>query len=180
MDHRSSRVRSVDLPDGFVEGAAQAVDDVGEGLLRQAVRRAQLLRCALRGLTAKDAAAFVGCSHATACGVYNDPGFRRMVLEKQAGVFEGVDERFEKKQLSLHERIERKAVDAFEKLCDLLDSPETNPSLQFRVAQDILDRTPEVAKAAPRAAEDLESVLRIAASAASDMDAKVVEMKRRA
>jgi hypothetical protein len=150
-------------------------------LVTQAVRRAKLLRCALRGVNAKDAARVVGCSHATAMTVYSDPSFQRRVHEQLEGVFEGVDAGFIDRQMSLHERIEQKAKDAFKVLADMLDNNATPPHLRAKVAMDMLDRNPETQaghSVTTRRDDELAETLRAAAAASREAD-NVVTMRRK-
>lgn len=123
-----------------IEGVS---DPVSAPLVRQAVRRVQLLRLALKGLNAKQAAQVVGCSHQTALQIYADPEFRRACLSKLEGAFAGIDDTFARSHLSLHERLAEKSTAAFEVLCTMLDSESTHPSLRVKIAQDFLDRNPE-------------------------------------
>src|SRR5579883_317391 len=105
------------------EVAAGVVTETG--LLTQAVRRARLLRCAMRGLNATQAARVVGCSTATARQVYADQVFRNRVQQEQERVLGVVDSAFAERQLTLHERIERKALDAFKLLEGLMEDEQT-------------------------------------------------------
>jgi hypothetical protein len=157
--------------------AAPAFD---ERLLTVALRRARLLRCALRGLNAKAAAKIVGCSMQTAQQVYRDPAFRRRVNEQFAGVFSDVDAAYAAAQLSIHERIEGVAGRAFELLEEIMEDETKQPALRVKVAQDFLDRNPETqAGHIVTAREEFVEALAAARSAASDMD-NVVSMKKRA
>jgi hypothetical protein len=92
--------------------------------------------------------------------------------------FVDVDSKLLSKDLSLHERLERKALEAFEVLAGMLDDANTHPGYRMRIAQDFLDRNPETQGGSTVRYGRLDpSQLREAASAARDMD-NVVPIKR--
>lgn len=167
--------------DGLAELAGAAHDVRDARILQVGLRRAQLLRCALRGLTAKAASRIVGCSESTACAVYRDPEFRRSVYNKFNSVFEDIDAGLANRKLALFERIEHKASDAFSLLEDLMDSDETPVHLRARIAQDMLDRNPQTQAGhiVTRRSEELSQMLQEASKAAGEVD-KVVQMRRSA
>jgi hypothetical protein len=135
-----------ELPEGL---ALRLAEDEFAGtrkkLLKHVVLRAQLLRVALRGVTAKEAAKIVGCGYWVARSVYADDDFRRIVLSKVEGALAYADEKFQGQQKSLHERLAEKSERAFDVLCEMLEDPSTNAGLRFRVATSFLDRNPETA-----------------------------------
>lgn len=147
-------------------------------ILQVALRRAQLLRCALRGMTAKAASRIVGCSEGTAAAIYRDPAFRKQVYDKFTGVFADIDAGFADRKLALHERLEHKASEAFQLLSDLMDSDETPVHLRARIAQDFMDRNPDTTAAGVvRRTEELTETLKEAAKAAEEVE-KVVAIRR--
>lgn len=150
-------------------------------ILQVALRRAQLLRCALRGLTAKAAAKIVGCSEGTVASTYRDPAFRKQVYDKFNGVFSDIDAGFADRKLALHEKLERKAGEAFDLLSDLMDSEETPVHLRARIAQDFMDRNPDTTSSGVvrRSSEEMTQVLQEAAKAAEEVE-KVVAIRRSA
>src|SRR5271170_4085798 len=154
--------------------------EVEPRLLTTALRRARLMRCALRGLDAKMAARVVGCSHATARQVYADPAFRRRVRQGLEGVLEGADAAYVAKQLTLHEQIEHKAQTAFDILTKIMEDDRAQPALRVKVAQDLLDRNPETQSGhTVTAREEFVEALDAARLAASEID-NVINIRRNA
>lgn len=117
--------------------------EVRERLLKTAVTRTRLLRLAMRGMHAKAAAEVVGVSPQTARMHYADPDFRRAVLEKVNDAFADVDSAFEKKIVSLHERLEEQAARSFDELVLLAADTELHPALKVKIHQDFLNRVDE-------------------------------------
>jgi hypothetical protein len=149
-------------------------------LLTVALRRARLLRCALRGLNAKAASRVVGCSHHTARAVYADPAFKARVRAQFGQVFEGIDDAYATAQLTLHERIEGVASKAFDLLQQIMEDETKQPALRVKVAQDFLDRNPETqAGHTVTARDEFVEALAAAQDAARDMD-NVIPMRRSA
>lgn len=114
-------------------------------LLTTSVTRVQLLRLAMKGLNAKQAAAVVGCHEQTARGHYAEPEFRRAVLAKVEAAFEGVDAAFAERKRDLHEMLEEQAYRSCEELIEMVGDPELHPSLKVKIHQDFLNRVEDSA-----------------------------------
>ena len=112
-------------------------------LVRSAIIRLQLERLAMRGVNATRAAELVGCHRDTSRGVYRDPRFKKKVLGKINAALGEVDQTIFKEKKDLHARLAEKCEDAFQKLCDLMEDPETSTAHQIKIAQDFLNRNPE-------------------------------------
>lgn len=138
-------------------------------LIKQSVRRAQLLRSAMRGLTAKEAAETVGCSHATALAAYRDPEFKRDVMRKVEGAFQEVDKNFVETKQTLNERLTATAERSFELLVEMLEDKETASGHRINIAQDFLNRNPETSQV-NRTVTFNEEQLRIAGKTAKEME----------
>ena len=149
-------------------------------LLKTAVIRAQLLRCALRGLNAKQAAAVVKCSHSVALSAYSDPGFRESAMKQLNAAFEGVDAGFVEKKESWFDRLDRAADKAFEELMGMLERDNLDDAHRIKICQDFLDRTPETASqsAEHRYAHFNAEELALAARTAEEMNQALVAMRR--
>lgn len=145
----------------------------------QSARRARLLRLAANGVNAKRAAELIGVGHQTVLKEYQDPEFRRQVVRLVESAFEDVDSNFEQMQLSLHDRIRLKSEEAFQTLCELMDSKDTHEAVRMKIAQDILDRNPETQAGHTVTHNSIAEVeeLRRAAVAAREMD-KIVPIKK--
>lgn len=171
----------VDLQDGLAEAVERVeFEPQARKLLRSEIVRAQLLRMALRGLTAKQSSEALGCSYWLARQAYSEPEFRRKVLSKVEGALAYADELFTKQNKTLHERIAEKSEKAFEVLCELLESPSVHPSIRMRVGQDLLDRTPDVSKQTTvehKHAFSAEQLV-LAAKTAEEMSSKVISIKK--
>lgn len=126
-----------------VQNVVQQLPDPGGRLMTQAVRRASLLRLALRGVNATKAAEVVGCSVATARAVYADPTFRASAIGRLDEAFADIDQGLATKKATLIERMSAKADEAFDMLCDIMDDPNTRVPYKIKIAQDFLDRNPE-------------------------------------
>lgn len=152
-------------------------------LLRTSVTRTQLVRLAMRGLHASEAAKLLGIHPATARSHYNDPDFRRTVLGKVDGAFAGTDAAFVERTRTLTERLEEQASKSFEELQAML-VPEgpwgtVSHNLRFRIHKDFMDRFTETAPVS-RSQVSIDPIqLQVAARAAGEMD-KVIEIKKRA
>lgn len=157
----------------------ELVDQAGGRLMTQAVRRAQLLRLAMRGVTANKAAEILGCSAATARVVYSDPMFRAHCLGQLEEAFADIDTAYAEKKATMVERMGAKAEDAFNALCEMLDDPNTKVPYKIKIAQDFLDRNPEtqaghIVRTGPLADSDK---LAQAARVAREMD-NVIPIKK--
>jgi len=118
-------------------------DGLVERLMTSSVLRAQLLRLAVRGCSATEAARVLKCHPQTAMKIYADPDFRKAAIRKLDRAFGLTDEDFAVEKRSLILRLQEKAENAFSLLCDLLESNDTQPALRVKIAQDFLDRNPE-------------------------------------
>lgn len=174
---------AAELPEGLCERLSE-VEFAGtrRKLLRHVILRAQLLRFALRGVTAKKASELVQCGYQTARQIYSDPDFRRHVMSKVEGALAYADEKFGEQQKSLHQRLAEKSEEAFTVLCELLENPATNQGLRFRIAKDMLDRNPETSSTSHVEHSHQHSFsadeLRRAADTASEMQAKVLPFRK--
>lgn len=165
---------AVEISDDILGRRPVDIHDAGGRLLPQAIRRAQMLRLALRGVNAKRASEIMSCSYATAREVYSDPGFRKACLGRLDDAFTDTDAAFAEKKKSLVERLEEKAEVAFEILCDMLETPETSAGHRIRIAQDLLNRHSETAPI-QRAQFRLDPIELVhAAKVAREMDAENV------
>lgn len=149
-------------------------------LLMTAVMRIQLLRLAMKGMNATEAAQLVGCSSATARKHYADPSFRREVMGKVDKAFEGIDQAWAGKKKSLHELIDEQAYDSFHQLVSLLQSDDLAPSVKVRVHQDFLNRCEESQQKGSLTLQKIDVNQLMEASKVAQESEKVFEMKRRA
>lgn len=149
-------------------------------LLRIEVTKSQLLRLAMKGLNATEAAKVLDLHPSTVRGYYREPAFRTAVLKKVEGVFEDIDVAYLNKRKSLHEMLEEQAYRSCQDLIAMLDDEETplHPSLKVKIHQDFMNRVEDskqltgVMKVEPK---DLQHAARVA----QEMDG-VIEMKKRA
>lgn len=152
-------------------------------LLRREVQRRQILRLALRGFTAKQTSEALGIGYYTVRAWYSEPQFRQQVLSKVEGALAYADELFQKQSKTLHAKIAERSEKAFDKLCEMMDSPGTSDSLKFRICDSFLDRNPEASKHS--AVDHTGQVdhrfsteeLALAARAAEEMNSKIPSRK---
>lgn len=168
---------SISLPAGLASRLSDLeAPTVKKSLLRREVQKRQILRLALRGLTAKQTSEALGIGVYTVRAWYADPEFRRVVLSKVEGALAYADETFLRQNKTLHQKIAEKSESAFEKMCEMMDSPNVSEGLRLRVCQDFLDRNPEAAKHSSVEHEHMHRFsaeeLRNAAKTASEMDLK--------
>lgn len=165
VDQETKQVLAPDLP------------QEGPRLLTTVVLRAQLLRLALKGLNATEAAKIVGCHEATARVHYRDPSFRDEVRAKVDQAFMDVDEAYTSKQKGIHERLNDQALRSFEDLIGMLENPDLHPSIRMRINQDILNRV-EDAQPMHKVNTTVDAAaLQRAASTAREMD-KVIPFRK--
>ncbi len=144
-----------------------------------AVRRQLLLRLAMKGLSAKDAAPLVGCSVACARMVYADPVFRRDVDKMVQGAFADIDSRFIEKKKTLHERLEEQAEESFSDLVNMLRDENLLPSLRVKINQDFLNRSQQtMAQTQVNHAKMTPEMLIRAASVAREIEGNVITINR--
>lgn len=146
-------------------------------LLTSSVTKIQLLRLAMKGLNATEAAKVVGCHVATARSYYADPEFRQAVMAKVDAAFADVDAAYTRKRKSLHEMIEEQAYRSCEDLIDMLENPDLHPSLRAKINQDFLNRVEDGAQVQKFVRLD-SADLSLAAKAAEEMD-NVIQMKKK-
>lgn len=139
-------------------------------LLSSAVTRAQLMRCAMKGINATKAALLVGCTTSFARRTYADPAFKRECLAIVEGVFGDIDKVYAEKRRDLHAELESQALKSFDDLVTMLEDDELTPAIRMRINQDFLDRSAATASYAPRSADLGAQQLQIAAAAAREMD----------
>lgn len=147
--------------------------------LPKEVMRARLLRLALRGQNARQAAQACGYAYDTVRRIYADPAFQADFRKRVDLAFEDVDTEFIQSQKSLADKVSEKANTAFTVLCELLESEQTLAGHKIKIAQDILDRTAETATFSPRTTALDADKLRAAALAARDMD-NVIPIRKKA
>lgn len=161
-----------------IENVEFAADPVNrDRLLKTAVTRVRLLRLAMRGMHASDAAKEIGIHATTARQHYSDPDFRREVIKKVEGAFFDVDSAFAEKQKTLHERLEEQASKSFEELVTLAADSDLHPALKVKIHQDFLNRTDESKPLSGTSYKLDPASLHRAAVSAREMD-KVIPMRR--
>lgn len=163
------------------EGSLECASEVETRLLKTSVIRTRLVRLAMRGLSAKEASKLVGIHEISAAAHYRDPEFRRAVLSRVDAAFAGTDAAFVEKSKTLTERIEEQASKSFEELVRMLDpmqfGEKINANLRYRINTQFLDRHAETATVHRSQVVIDPMQLKLAATAAGEMD-KVVEIKR--
>ena len=147
-------------------------------LLKTSVTKTQLLRLAMKGLNATQAAKVVGCSAETARGHYADPEFRRAVLSRVEQAFEGIDQAFIERRKDLHELLEEQAYRSCEELMQLVEDPQLHPSLKVKIHQDFLNRHEDTKPLSGKSFKFDAGELRHASRVAQEMD-KVIPMPMR-
>lgn len=174
-----------------VNTAAMATEMDMEGLdqrlLTSTVTRVQLVRYAMRGMNATEAAKLAGISEATARRHYADPEFRRLVVGRVDRAWVGSDASFNERTKSLAEKIEEQAAKSFDSLVQMLD-PDTNggvgisDNLKFRIHTTFLDRHSETAQISKGQFKIDPLQMMHAAGVAAEMDtplpANVVQMPK--
>ena len=108
--------------------------------MKRAVARVQLLRLAMRGMNAKQAAQAVGLPESTVLLHYRDPEFQEEVMKRVSGALGSSDANFKGKVKTLHERIEEQAEASFQDLVEMLENEKLPLHLRARINQDFLDR----------------------------------------
>lgn len=144
-------------------------------LLRSAVLRVQLVRLAMKGLPASQAAAHLGISPATARIYYQEASFRQEVLGKVEGAFADVDVSFVTKRKTLHERLDEQAEASFDGLLELLQNKAVHPNVKVRIHQDFLNRSEQSKPLTGNTLKMDPEWLARASSAAREMD-NVIEL----
>lgn len=171
-ERTSSELKSgvVDTRDAFADSPR---------LLSTLVTRSQLLRLAMKGLNASEAAKIVGCHPQTARTHYADPSFRDEVRKRVDGAFADVDEAYTERRKSLHELLEDQSVRSFTDLVGMLGDPNLHPSIRMRINQDFLNRVEESSQITRSSNALTAEALASAAKTAREMD-NVVEFRKKA
>jgi hypothetical protein len=151
--------------------------ELKDRLLTTSVMRVQLLRLAMKGLNATQAAKVVGCHESTARAHYAQSDFRRAVLDKVEQAFEGIDQAFAEKKRSLHEMLEEQASRSCEELIQMLEGSDLHPSLRVKIHQDFLNRVEDSAPQARHSYKMEPADLSHAAKVAREMD-QVLPLRR--
>jgi len=148
-------------------------------ILRVEVNRIQLLRCAMKGMDAVQAAAVVGLHPQTVRSYYEDPSFREAVRMKVDLALGGVDKAYAKRRKTLHEMIDEQAERSFVDLVTMLEDPELPAHHRIKINQDFLNRSAESMQktAIAHAKLDPEQLL-AAAKAANEMDKRVIPFRK--
>lgn len=140
--------------------------------LRDSVVRVHLLRLAMRGMKAKDAATAVGCSEATARRHYADREFQREVHRRISKAFADSDTSFLYERKNLSDLIETQAYSSFHELVKMLDGEfgTLRPETRMKIHQDFLNRTADSRQQAGVVHTWDPDSLRVAARTATEMD----------
>jgi hypothetical protein len=138
----------IELHDATLAAEMQVVDDpfTREKHLRRAILFTKLLRCAIRGMSAKEAAKYVGCWRGVAQEIYRDPSFRAQVRERVESSMASGDAEFMQREQTLQDKIAAASNKAFDVLQEMLEDTQQDPRLRVRVAEGFLDRNPEAAR----------------------------------
>lgn len=159
--------------------------------LRDSVVRVHLLRMAMRGMKAKDAALAVGCGEVVARRHYADREFQREVHRRISKAFSESDTTFLYERKNLSDLIEGQAYSSFHELVKMLDGEfgALRPETRMKIHQDFLNRTTDSRQQAGVIHTWDPDALRVAAKTAAEMDtalasppvvdAKVVSIGRR-
>ena len=151
--------------------------ELRDRLLTTSVTRVQLLRLAMKGLNATQAAKVVNCSPETARQHYADPEFRRAVLARVNEAFEGIDASFRERKATLHELLEEQAYKSCIELIDMVKDDSLHPSLRVKIHHDFLNRVEESAQQTKHSYKLEPTDLRMAAKTAEEMD-KVIPIRK--
>jgi len=154
--------------------------EVRDRLLTTSVTKAQLLRLAMKGLNATQAAKVVGCSAETARSHYATPDFRRAVLAKVEEAFEGIDLAFAERRKDLHQMLEEQAYSSCEELIAMVGNPDLHPSLKVKIHQDFLNRVEDSAQQTKHSYKMDANDLRQAAQVAKEMDSVIPITRKKA
>jgi len=114
--------------------------------LKQSVDRVQLLRMAMRGLNASEAAKALGIGKEVALHHYRSPDFQKEVMTRVSNVFGSLDTAYNNRVLTLTERIQAQAEKSFEDLVQMLEDDKLPLHLRVKVNQDFLDRCEDTKK----------------------------------
>lgn len=154
--------------------------DFQSRLLKTEIAKLQILRLAMEGKTATEAAKVMGLSAETVRGYYRDPEFRLAARKKVEAAFADVDGAFRERRKTLHEMLEEQAYRSCEDLIEMLNSDDAPllPSLKVKIHQDFMNRVND-SKPLSGAVMKLDPAeLRHAANVAAEMD-NVISIKRK-
>lgn len=128
----------------LAEGKPVEVDlQTEKRAMHGAVLRMALLRMAMRGASAREAAKVIGCHYNTAKTYYSDPAFKRAVFQRVEEAFGELDSASASRARSLHALIEEQALKSFEDLVGMLQSPDLAAAHRIKINQDFLNRCEE-------------------------------------
>lgn len=155
------------------------VNPVEQRLLTSSLVRVQLMRLAMKGMSATEAARVLGIQPSTAMRHYRSKEFREAVLKKVEGAFADVDRSFEEKQKTLHEKLEEQAAKSFDDLVRMLSDKSLAPAHRIKINQDFLNRSEQTQPMSKVTTGGVDGeALRRAAVAAQEMEAGVVPIKK--
>jgi len=156
-------------------------NEVEQRLLTSSLMRVQLMRLAMKGLSATEASRILGIRPETAMKHYRSREFRDAVLRKVEGAFADIDRSFVDKQKTLHEKLEEQAARSFDDLVRMLEDKTLSPSHRIKINQDFLNRSEQTQPMARVTTGGVDAeALRRAAVAAQEMEAGVIEIKKAA
>ncbi len=110
------------------------------------IRQDELLRLLMAGYMLKECATHLDLAYWTVRKYASQPEFLVKLRELSANVFERVDAELKHSKESIMEKLEKASDKALTKMESLLDRSDAGPMLQFKVAQDLLDRRGEVSR----------------------------------
>ncbi len=110
------------------------------------IREDELLRLLMAGFMLKEAATHLDLAYWTVRKYASAPEFMVKLRELSTNVFERVDAELKHSKESIMEKLEKASDKALAKMESLLDLPTAGPMLQFKAAQDLLDRRAEVSR----------------------------------
>ncbi len=158
---------------------SEKVNPVEQRLLTSSLVRVQLMRLAMKGMSATEAAKILGIQPATAMRHYRSKEFRDAVLRKVEGAFADIDKNFEEKQKTLHEKLEEQAAKSFDDLVRMLEDKTLAPAHRIKINQDFLNRSEQTQPMSKVTTGGVDGeALRRAAVAAQEMEAGVVPIKK--
>ena len=149
-------------------------------LITTSVLRIQLMRLAMKGMTATDAAKALGCCSKTALMHYKSKEFRQAVFNKVEHAFEDIDQTFVEQKKTLHEKLEEQAARSFEDLVNMLGDEKLPSAHRIKINQDFLNRSEQTQPMHKVTTGGVDAdVLMRAAQVASEMEAgNVVPIKK--
>jgi len=110
------------------------------------IREDELLRLLMAGFMLKEAATHLNLAYWTVRKYASEPKFLAQLRELSGEIYERIDAELKVSKESILEKLEKVSDKALEKMENLLDRQDASPMLQFKVAQDLLDRRSEVSR----------------------------------